>query len=68
MSGNTYFVSQLAWVGIAVCAFGISYVWTLNVKRISASTTAERLIYATGAMLGGLAGVLIGKFILIGIN
>jgi len=64
VSANTYFISHLAWLGIAVCGFGISYLWTLNVKKISASTTLERIIYATGAMLGGLSGVLISKIIL----
>ena len=65
VTANTYFVSRIAWMGIAVCCFGISYLWTLNVKKISAGTQAERIIYATGAMLGGLTGVLIGKFILL---
>ena len=64
VSANTYFISRIAWIGIAVCCFGISYLWTLNVKKISAGTQAERIIYATGAMFGGLTGVVIGKFIL----
>jgi len=65
VSANTYFISRIAWMGIAVCCFGISYLWTLNVKKISAGTQAERFIYATGAMFGGLTGVVIGKFILL---
>ena len=65
VSANTYFISRIAWMGIAVCCFGISYLWTLNVKKISAGTQAERIIYATGAMFGGLTGVVIGKFILL---
>ena len=63
VSANTYFISRIAWIGIAVCCFGISYLWTLNVKKISAGTQIERIIYATGAMFGGLTGVFIGKFI-----
>ena len=65
VSANTYFISQVAWLGIAVCSFGISYLWTLNVRRISAGVTIERIVYSTGAMLGGLTGVLIGKNILL---
>ena len=65
VSANTYFISKIAWIGIAVCCFGISYLWTLNVKKISAGTTIERMIYSTGAMLGGLTGVVIGKHLLL---
>lgn len=61
-TANTYFVSRVAWVGIGICCFGISYLWTLNVKRISASSNLERIIYSTGAMLGGLLGVFVSKF------
>lgn len=64
VSANTYFISRVAWLGIAVCGFGISYLWTLNVKKISASSTLERFIYASGAMIGGLFGVLVSKMIL----
>ena len=65
VSANTYFISRIAWIGIAFCSFGISYLWTLNVRKISASKTAERVIYSTGAMFGGITGVCIGKFILL---
>jgi len=64
VSANTYFISRLVWIGIAVCGFGISYIWTLNVKRISAGTLSERLAYAGGAMLGGLTGVFVSKFLI----
>jgi hypothetical protein len=64
VSANTYFISRLAWIGIAACGFGISYLWTVNVRKISASTTRERLAYASGAMLGGLTGVALGSLIL----
>jgi hypothetical protein len=61
-TANTYFVSRVAWIGIGVCCFGISYLWTLNVRRISASSNIERIVYSTGAMLGGLLGVYVSKF------
>jgi len=64
VSANTYFISRVAWLGIAVCGFGISYLWTLNVKKISAGNMLERFVYASGAMIGGLVGVLISKMIL----
>jgi hypothetical protein len=64
VSANTYFISKVTWLGIAICGFGISYIWTINVKQISISTTKERIIYATGAMLGGLTGIALSRFIL----
>jgi hypothetical protein len=63
VSANTWFVAQGAWAGVAVCSFGISYVWTLNVKKISASTTMQRIAYSSGAMLGGLTGMALSMFI-----
>jgi len=63
VSANTYFISRTTWMGIAVCGFGISYLWTYNVKKVSIGSAAEQITYATGAMLGGLSGVLIAKLI-----
>lgn len=64
VSANTYFIANLFWPGIAVAGFGISYLWTANVRRIAVGTTTARLTYATGAMLGGLTGVLMSQLIL----
>lgn len=63
VSANTYFISRTTWVGIAACGFGISYLWTFNVRKVSIGTHSEQLTYATGAMLGGLTGVVIAKII-----
>ena len=63
VSANTYFISRTTWMGIAVCGFGISYLWTINVRRVTIGTRAEQLVYSTGAMLGGLTGVMIAKMI-----
>ena len=61
VSANTYFISRTTWIGIAFCGFGISYLWTVNVRRVSIGTKAEQFVYSTGAMLGGLIGVLMAK-------
>lgn len=63
VSANTYFISKSTWAGIAVCGFGISFLWTFNVRRVAIGTRTEQIIYATGAMLGGLIGVLMAKAI-----
>lgn len=64
VSANTYWIANLFWPGIAIAGFGISYLWTANVRRVAAGTQSERLVYATGAMLGGLAGVMLSQIIL----
>ena len=50
-------------MGIAVCGFGVSYLWTINVRRVTIGTRTEQIVYATGAMLGGLTGVILAKSI-----
>ena len=63
VSANTYFISRTTWLGIAVCGFGISYLWTINVRKVTIGTKSEQTIYSTGAMLGGLTGVMMAKLI-----
>lgn len=63
VSANTYFISRTTWPGIAVCGFGISYLWTFNVRRVTIGTRAEQIVYSIGAMLGGLTGVMMAKMI-----
>lgn len=58
---NTYFISKDYVPGIVVCSFGISYFWSHNVKKVAFGKERERIIYAAGAMTGGIAGYLIGK-------
>ena len=40
--------------GIVFSAFVVSYIWTLNVKRIYIANLVERLLYATSAAAGSL--------------
>ena len=63
VSANTYFISRTTWAGIAVCGFGISYLWTINVRKVSIGSRSEQVTYAMGAMIGGLFGVLIAKIL-----
>lgn len=63
VGANIYFISKTTWLGIGICGFGISYLWTINVRRVTIGTKTEQVIYATGAMLGGLAGVMMAKLI-----
>ncbi|WP_333661219.1 hypothetical protein [Chishuiella changwenlii] len=63
VSANTYFISKSNYALVFICGFAISWLWTSNVKKISTSTTTERIVYATGAAMGGLSGLLISKII-----
>lgn len=64
VSANTYFIANKLWLGIAIAGFGISYTWTLNVKKVSTSNLKERIIYSSGAMFGGLLGVFMSSLII----
>lgn len=64
VSLNTVFLSKGIWLGVAIAGFAISYFWVSNVKKANIATKAEQIIYATGAMCGGLCGLLLTKIIL----
>jgi hypothetical protein len=59
VSINTIFLSRTFYPGVAIAGFAISYLWVGNVKKIHIATKAERIIYSTGAMLGGLTGMIV---------
>jgi len=63
VSANTLFISKMFYPGIIIAGFGISWFWAGNVKRVSISGNKERIIYATGAMLGGITGVTLAKYL-----
>ena len=64
VSANTYFIANKFWIGIAFAGFGISYFWSINVKKISISNMSDRLVYCSGATLGGLLGVFISSHLI----
>lgn len=61
---NTYFISKDFIIGIILCSFGISYFWSHNVKKVAFGKESDRLIYASGAMAGGLAGYFLAKLLI----
>jgi hypothetical protein len=61
---NTYFITQLNWIGIFVASFTISLLWAFNVSKISVSTTNQKLTYALGAGCGAIVGLVLVKIIL----
>jgi len=61
---NTYLITKLIWVGIFIVSFLISYLWALNVSKISVSTKEAKLVYALGAGCGAISGLFILQLIL----
>jgi len=64
VAANTYFISKVFYVGIAIAGFGISFTWTFNVRRVAFGSITDRIIYSLGAMAGGLSGVFLSQLIL----
>lgn len=64
ISVNTIFLSKGIWIGVAICSFLISYFWVSNVKKANIASKFDQIVYATGAMCGGLTGLLLTKLII----
>ena len=62
VAANTYFIAKLFYPGVFIAGFMISFLWTGNVKKISFSGYKERLIYASGACLGGISGMFTSQY------
>jgi uncharacterized membrane protein len=52
------------YLGVFIAAFMISLIWSFNVKKIAFGTMKDRLVYATGAMLGSVTGLAMSDFLI----
>ena len=57
ISVNSYFIFKVWFLGVTLASFLISLNWTFNVRKITASTTEERLSYSFGAAAGAAIGL-----------
>ena len=57
VSLNIWQVANGKYLSGALVSFLISFVWTLNVKRVAFGKMGDRVVYAGGAMCGFLAGI-----------
>jgi hypothetical protein len=57
ISVNTYFLSKEMYWGVLIAAFMISWVWSLNIKKLAFGSAFDRVVYALGATAGSLAGL-----------
>ena len=61
---NTYFISKGYFLGIIICGFIISFIWSHNVKKIAFGSEYDRFIHSLGAMSGSLTAYFLGKIII----
>lgn len=61
---NTYFIAKDFLLGLIICGFMISFVWSHNVKKIAFGSEKDRVIYSLAAMIGSIAAFYLGKFLL----
>lgn len=62
MSSVSIIHGQLIMIGIT--GFAISYIWTLNVKKVAFGNHRDRFIYAFGAMLGTYFGYFLSSYLI----
>ena len=60
VSTNVWCIANAFWIGAFISSFAISFLWTLNVRRIVISSALSRVIYASGAAVGCIGGMLMG--------
>jgi putative effector of murein hydrolase LrgA (UPF0299 family) len=63
VNANAYFVANNMPMLIIPACFAISYLWTLNVKKIAFGGIWDRVIYATSASLGGVSGYYLSSYL-----
>lgn len=56
---NTYFLSKEFYIGVFICGFIISLIWSWNVKKVAFGTFKDRFYYALGAGCGSLFGLIV---------
>lgn len=60
---NTWQIANGKLIGALVVGFGISFVWSFNIKRIAFANNAERIVYCLGASAGTATGLILSKII-----
>jgi hypothetical protein len=63
VTAQTWFIASKNILAVAAFGFAISFVWTLNVRRVSAHGWRESVAYALGASVGAVSGLILGTHI-----
>lgn len=64
VAANTVFLSRGYVLGMVVSSFGINWLWTHNVRKTVFGSERDRILYASGATFGCLAGYYFSKLVL----
>lgn len=64
VSLNTVFLARNNPTMVFICAWGISYIWSHNVKKVALGNEWDRIIYSLGAALGSVSGLYLSNLIL----
>jgi len=62
VSAQTYMVARAVWIGVLIVGFGISLVWSINVRKVAFGGWVDRIIYSSGAGVGALFGMLVAMW------
>jgi len=60
---NTYLISKGLFLGVFMCGFTISFIWTWNIKKVVFGDIFDRLYYSVGAAIGSASGAYIIKLL-----
>lgn len=63
VAANTYMIAQINYIGILICSFFVSFLWTFNVCKINIGNNKDKIIYSLGASLGAISGVFISSLL-----
>lgn len=61
---NTWLITQKSFLGVFFVGFGISYIWSGNVKKVAFGGQKDRIIYSLGAATGGVTGLTLGVILI----
>ena len=59
VAANITFISKGMIIPMVITGFLISFIWTLNVRKIAFGDFSDRILYASGAAVGTLLGYFI---------
>lgn len=63
VSVNTIFLAKNRPELVFLAAFGISYIWTMNVKKAAFGSEMDKIVYALGAAIGSVFGMYLAEFL-----
>ena len=53
---NVVFIQNSNIIGVIISSFMISFLWTLNIKKVAFGGLVDRLIYSFFACIGSISG------------